>query len=329
MSIRRRDIITLLGGAAAAWPLAARAQQAASPVIGYLYSGTPQGGAVQAAAFRKGLGEAGYVEGRNVTIEYRWGEDDNARMPRLADDLVRRQVTVIAAVAGRAARAAKNATTTIPIVFSTGADPVQVGLVTSLNRPGGNATGFSDFQAQLGPKQLGFLHQLLPRAARFGLFINIDAPRVAEAFIKDLQGVAAGIGGQIDVFPARTNREFDTAFADAAQKKVDAVLFDPAPLYVSRRAPIVTTATHYRLPAIYGDREAVEIGGLMSYGSSNLDQARQVGVYVGRILKGEKPADLPVQQATKFEFLINVHTAKLLGIEVPATLLALADEVIE
>jgi putative ABC transport system substrate-binding protein len=325
--MRRRDFITLLGGTVAAWPLAARAQQPAMPVIGYLYAGTPEGGATQAAAFRKGLGEAGFVEGRNVRIEYRWGENDDARMPDLAADLVRRRVTVIAAVAAAAARAATTATKTIPIVFGTGSDPVQLGLVSSLNRPGGNATGFSNFLSLLGAKKLGLLHDLLPRATRFAV-LNTTGP-VAELFIKDLQAAASAIGGQLEVLPARTNREIDEGVASAVQNRADALLYNPSPLYGNRRAQIVSLAAHYRLPMLHSDRENVEIGGLMSYGSSNVDQARQIGTYVGRVLKGEKPGDLPVQRATKFEFLINSHTARLLGIEVPPTLLATADEVIE
>jgi putative ABC transport system substrate-binding protein len=326
--MHRRSFLSLLGASSAAWPLAARAQQAAMPVVGYLYAGTPEGGAIQAAAFRKGLSEAGYIEGRNVRIEYRWGENDVARLPELAADLIRRRVTVIAAIAGVAARAATTTTKTIPIVFGTGSDPVQFGLVTSLNRPGGNATGFSNFLTQLGEKQLGLLHELLPRAARFGLLHNADSYN-AELVIKNLQGAAASIGVQIEVFPTRTNREIDTAIAEAAQRKLDALLFNPSPLYGNRRAQIVSAAAYHRLPAIYSERADAEIGGLMSYGSSNVDQARQIGTYVGRVLKGEKPADLPVQRATKFEFLINQHTARLLGIEVPPTLLATADEVIE
>jgi putative ABC transport system substrate-binding protein len=327
--VKRREFITLLGGAAAAWPLAARAQQPATPVIGYLYGGTPEGGAIQAAGFRKGLADAGFVEGRNVRIEYRWGDGDNARLPEFAADLVRGRVAVIAALALGAALAAKDATRTVPIVFGTGTDPVQLGLVESLNRPGGNITGFSNFLTQLGAKQVGLLHELLPRATRFGVLLNTSIGASAESFTNDVQRAAATIGRQIEIFPGRTSREIDAAFIGAVQKSVDAVLITVNPLYVDRRVQIVTSATHHRLPAIYSERENVEIGGLMSYGTSNADRARQVGLYVARILKGEKPGDLPVQQATKFELLINAHTAKLLGIEVPPTLLATADEVIE
>jgi putative ABC transport system substrate-binding protein len=298
------------------------------PEIGYLYGGTPEGGAIQAAAFRKGLAEAGFVEGRNVRIEYRWGEGSDARLPELAADLVRRRVAVIAALALGSALAAKAATATIPIVFGTGAEPVQFGLVGSLNRPGGNVTGFSNFLSQLGAKQIGLLHELLPRAARFAVLLNAGSGS-SESFTNDMQQAAAILGRQIEILPARTSREIDAAFTDAARKRADALLVTTTPLYVDRRAQIVTSATYHHLPTIFGERENVEIGGLMSYGASNVDRARQVGLYVARILKGEKPADLPVQQATKFEFLINQHTARLLGIEVPPTLLATADEVIE
>src|SRR5262245_11670841 len=244
--MKRRDFLTYLGtsAAASAWPLTARAQQPAMPVVGYLYAGTPEGGAKEAAAFRKALGEAGYVEGRNVRIEYRWGENDNARMPELAADLVRRRVTVIAAIAGAASREATTATKTIPVVFGTGSDPVQLGLVSSLNRPGGNATGFSNFLSQLGAKKLGLLHELLPRATRFAV-LNPPGP-VADIFIKDLQAAVSTIGGQLEVLVARTSQEIDEAFASAVQKQADALLYTPAPLYGNRRAQLVALAAHYR-----------------------------------------------------------------------------------
>jgi putative ABC transport system substrate-binding protein len=261
--MHRRSFLSLLGGAmSAAWPLAAGAQQPAMPVIGYLYAGTPEGGATQAAAFRKGLGEAGFVEGRNVRVEYRWGENDNTRMPDLAADLVRRRVTVIAAIAGAASRAATMATKTIPVVFGTGSDPVQLGLVSSLNRPGGNATGFSNFLSQLAAKKLGLLHELLPRATRFAV-LNPPGP-FADVFIKDLQAAVATIGGQLEILVARNSREIDEGFASAVQKRADALLYTPSPLYGNRRAQIVSLATHYRLPMLHSDRENVEIGGLMS-----------------------------------------------------------------
>jgi putative tryptophan/tyrosine transport system substrate-binding protein len=331
--LKRRDVFPLVGGVAAAtsvfWPLPARAQQRPMPVVGYFYPGVPEAsGATQAAAFRKGLGEAGYVEGRNVTIEYRWGQNDSARLPELAADLVRRHVAVIAAPSTASAFAAKAATTTIPIVFGTGSDPVQLGLVDSLNRPRGNITGFSNFITDLAPKQLGLFHELIPKATRFAALVDPSSP-ATEPFIKDAQMAAASIGRQIEIVAASTNRDIEAAFASLAQKQTDALLVSPAPLLGNRRVQLVTLAAHYRLPTMYVMREHVEIGGLMSYGSSLDEQARQIGLYVGRILKGEKPADLPVQRATKFEFIINLQTARLLGIEVPATLLATADEVIE
>jgi ABC-type uncharacterized transport system substrate-binding protein len=328
--MRRRSFLTLLGGAAAVWPLAARAQQPAMPVIGYLSAGTPEvTGAIQMAALRKGLSEAGYVEGRNVAIEYRWGQNDNARLPELAADLVRRRVAVIVIPGSiTAAFVAKAATTTIPIVFGTGADPVQLGLVASLNRPGGNVTGFSNMLAEIGGKQLGLLHELIPSAARFAVLAN-PTQQNFEFFIKDVQASAAAIGRPIELLTASTNRDIDTAFASAAQKRADALLVGPSPLFSNRRFQLLMLAAYHRLPTMYGEREWAEAGGLITYGSNFGDQARQVGIYAGRILKGEKPADLPVQLATKFEFIINLHTARTFGIEVSPTLSARADEVIE
>jgi putative tryptophan/tyrosine transport system substrate-binding protein len=324
--MRRRDFVTLLGGAAAGWPLAARAQQPAMPVIGFLYPGVPEASASQVAAFRKGLSEAGFVEGRNVAIEYRFAYDDNARLPELAADLVRRRVAVIAAPGSTAgALAAKAATTTIPIVFSTGGDPVQVGLVASLNRPGGNVTGIGSMNAELGPKRLGLLHELLPKAERFAALVSART----SLSVPDLQAAASAIGLPIEFLPAATNRDIEMAFATLVQKRVDGLLVQPTPLFDNRRVQLVTLAAHHRLPTMYAFRDHVEAGGLMSYGSSAADRDRQVGVYVGRILKGEKPADLPVMRAVRFEFVINLQTARLLGIAVPPTLLATADEVIE
>jgi ABC-type uncharacterized transport system substrate-binding protein len=327
--MQRREFVTILGGAVAAWPLVARAQQAAMPVVGYFYPGVPEAsGATQATAFRKGLGEAGYVEGRNVTVEYRWGQNDPARLTELAADLVRRRVAVIAAPSNASAFAAKAATTTIPIVFGTGSDPVRLGLVDSLNRPGGNVTGFNNFITDLAPKQLGLFHELIPKAARFAALVDPSNP-ATEPFIKDAQAAAGAMGRQIEIVAVSTNRDIEAAFSSLEQKQTDALLVSPAPLFGNRRGQLVTLATHYRLPTMYVTREMVEIGGLMSYGTSLGEMARQVGLYTGRILKGEKPGDLPVQRATKFEFLINLQTARLLGIEVPATLLAIADEVID
>ena len=328
--MHRRCFLSLLGTPAAAWPLAARAQQAAIPVVGYLYQGVPEGsGAIVAAAFRRGLNEAGYVESRNVMIEYRWGQNDITRLPELAADLVRRRVAIIAAPAGlSAAVAAKAATTTIPIVFGTAGDPVQAGLVASLNRPGGNVTGSSNMLAELGGKQLGILRELVPGAARFAVFVNPTSPNT-EFFVKNVQAAAAVIGRQIEFLTATSNRDIDTGFARTVQIGADALLVQGNPLFGNRRFQLLMLAAHHRLPTMYYEREFVEAGGLIAYGSNLADQARQVGLYAGRILKGEKPADLPIQLATKFDFVINLHTARTLGLDVPPGLLAIADAVIE
>jgi putative ABC transport system substrate-binding protein len=270
----------------------------------------------------------GFVEGRNVAIEYRWAEGYD-RLPDLAADLVRRQVTVIAAMGGAVAGlATKRATTTIPIVFRTGFDPVQSGLVASLNRPGGNATGVSSMTPELSTKQLGLLHDLLPKATRFAMLVDPNAPS-AEIATSAVEVAAAGITQQIDVLRASTNREITTAFDTLVQRRVDAVLIGANSLFGNRRVQLVTLAAHHRIPAIYFAREFVEIGGLMSYGSSLLDEFRQAGIYAGRILKGDKPADLPVTRPTRFEFVINLQTAGILGLEIPPTLLAIADEIIQ
>jgi putative ABC transport system substrate-binding protein len=327
--MRRRDFITLIGGAAAAWPLAARAQQAAMPLVGYLNSGSPEQSAADTAAFRKGLSEPGYVEGRNVAIEYRWAHNDYARLPELAADLVGRRVAVIAALNATAtALAAKGATTTIPIVFVNGSDPVQNGLVASLNRPGGNITGVTGMNVAIGAKRLGLLHELLPRAARFAVLVNPNNSS-AEVQTEDMQKAATAIGREIEVFTAGTNRDIDAAFAAIVAKRHDGLLVSSDGFFSNRRVQIVTLAAHYWLPTIHSLREEAEAGGLMSYGPNRADEYRQAGIYAGRILKGEKPADLPVTRATKFEFVINLQTARTLGIEIPPTLLAIADEVIE
>jgi putative tryptophan/tyrosine transport system substrate-binding protein len=323
--LKRRGFFALLGGAAT-WPLAASAQQAAMPVIGFLFGGSPETSANFVVAFRKGLGEAGYVEGQNVAIEYLWTHNENDRLPELAADLVRRRVTVIVTpnfIA--AALAAKAATATIPIVFGGGFDPVQAGLVASLNQPGGNLTGVSFMSVETGGKRLGLLHELLPGAARFAMLVNPTNPN-AEPNITEARAATSVIGRQIEVLTASTNRDIDTAFASL---RADALLVSPEPLFTTRRVQLVTLAARHAVPTMYYIREFAEIGGLMSYGPNLADQYRQVGVYTGRILKGEKPADLPILRPTTFEFVINLQTAKTLGLEVPPTLLARADEVIE
>jgi len=326
--VRRRQFITLLGGAAA-WPLVARAQQPAMPVIGYLYTGSPDPSAHLTSAFRKGLSEAGYTEGRDVTIEYRWAHNDNARLPELAADLVRRQVAVLVTPGSSpAALVAKATTSTIPVIFSIGADPVEIGLVTSLNRPGGNITGFSSMNVELAPKRFGLLHELLPQAGRAFVLANSSNP-VADVFIRDVRAAATAVGWQIEVLTANTVSEINTAFSSLAQKSAAAVLVTPGPLFNNRRIQLATLASRYTLPVMFSSREFAEAGGLMSYGPSIPEEFRQAGLYAARVLKGEKPADLPVGRATKFEFVINLQTANALGIETPPTLLARADEVIE
>jgi ABC-type uncharacterized transport system substrate-binding protein len=324
----RREFIALLGGAAAAWPLAARAQQPAMPVIGFLSSSALADRARYLPPFRQGLREPGYVEGQNVVIEYRWAQDQADRLPDLAADLVRRQVTVIAAHDTPSSIVAKAATTTIPIVFASGGDPVKLGLVASLNRPGGNVTGVAFVVAELGAKLLGLLHELQPRAVRVGVLVD---PHFAptQSFVSDVQAAALSIGKQIEVLEAPTGRDIDTAFASLAQKPVDALLLAPSPLFNNRRVQLATLAAYHRVPAIYPLRDFAEAGGLMSYGTSITDAHRQAGVYTGRILKGEKPADLPVIQSIKFELVINLNTARAFGLSFPPGLLAIADEVIE
>jgi putative ABC transport system substrate-binding protein len=326
--VRRREFITLLGGAAAAWPLAAHAQQPAMPVIGFLSIWSVDRARGYLTAFRQGLRESGYVEGQNVAIEYRWAQDQADRLPDLAADLVRRQVTVIAAHDTPSSIVAKAATTTIPIVFASGGDPVKLGLVASLNRPGGNVTGVTFFSAELGAKLLGLLHELQPGAVRVGVLVDPNfAP--TQAFVSDVQAAALSIGKQIEVLEAPTGRDIDTAFARLAQKPIDALVVGPGPLLDNRRVQLATLAAYHRVPAIHLLRQFAEAGGLMSYGTSLTDAYRQAGVYTGRILKGEKPADLPVMQSIKFEFVINLNTAKAFGLTVPPSLLATADEVIE
>ena len=325
--IRRREFITLLG--AAAWPVAARTQQPALPVIGFLHNGSPEVTPSLVAGFRQGLSETGFIDGRNVTIEFRWAHNDSSRLPELAADLVRQRVNVIATPNGdQAARAAKAATTAIPIVFGSTGDPVKNGLVASYNRPGGNLTGVTSLLQELGAKRLGLLHELLPGATRFAVLVH-EGNTLNERVITDLRAAASSLGFQIEVLSAGTNRDIDMAFANLPQKRADALLTAPSPLFGARRLQLTMLAARHAMPVMYHDRLFTESGGLMSYGTSLADLYRQVGVYTGRVLKGEKPADLPVLQPTKFEFVINLQAARTIGIDVPATLLARADEVIE
>jgi len=327
--MRRREFIAGVGGAAA-WLPAARAQQAPKPLIGFLHSASASAFAEHIPAFQKGLNQAGYVDGQNVTIEYRWVEGRNETLPALAPDLVRRGAAVIVTpISTPATLAAKAATSTIPIVFVIGADPVKMGLVASLNRPAGNATGISDIGVQLGAKRLALLHELLPSAGRFAALVNPDNPGITEPFVAELHTAASAIGRKIEIVPASTNSGIDTAFAKLVQMRADAFLISPEALFVARRSQILTLAARHAVPALYHRREFADAGGLMSYGSNYADQFRETGIYAGRILKGENPADMPVQLPTKFEFIINLQTAKTLGVEIPAALLARADEVIE
>jgi len=311
------------------WPLAVRAQQSAMPVIGYLYAGSPESSTQRVAAFRKGLNEAGYREGENVAIEFRWANDQTDRLPELAADLIRRRVAVIATPGSTpASLAAKAATTTIPIVFGIGSDPVQEGLVASLARPGGNVTGVAWQTGELGAKRLALLHELLPKAMRVVLLVNPNNPLTAP-IVADVQTAAPSVGVQIEVMTATNNREIDSAFAGLAQKRIDALLVGADALFYGRRIQIALLAVHYGVIAIYSNRDFVEAGGLISYGPDTVNMIRQAGVYTGRILKGERPAELPVQQSSKFELVINAQAARILDLAVPPTLLARADEVIE
>ena len=325
--MRRRKFITLIG-AAAAWPLAARSQQAALPMIGFLNGGSPAEYAPMVAAFREGLKELGYVEGQNVAIEFRWAEGKYERLSALGTDLVRRQVAAIAATSTPAAQAAKALTATVPIVFTTGADPVQLGLVASLNRPGGNVTGVSFLVNELTKKQFEVLHQILPKAALIGFLVN-PAVAYARSQTTEAQDAARALGRQLFVVTARTESEIDAAFAALVKKLAGGVITISDPFLNSRRDQIVALAARHSLPALYPVRDYVAAGGLMSYGTSIIGAYRQVGVYTGRILKGEKPADLPVMRPTKLDLVINQKTAKALDLTIPPALIALADEVIE
>jgi putative ABC transport system substrate-binding protein len=306
--------------------MAARAQQAAVPMVGYLYAGAPEAGALFTAAFRKGLGETGFAEGSNLAIEYRFANNENDRLAEMAADLVRRRVAVIATPTLPASLAAIAATKSIPIVFGTAADPVQVGLVASLNRPSGNATGIVTLTSELAAKRIGLLHEMVPSAKRFAYLLD---GRLREFAGNQVKAAVSSLGREIEIFLAGSNYEIDAAFESMVQKQTDALMVSAGALFNNRRVQIVTLAAHHRLPAIYTDRPYAEVGGLMTYGASTVDMARQVGVYVGRILRGEKPADLPVQQATRIELVINLQTAKALGLTIPETLLATADEVIQ
>jgi putative ABC transport system substrate-binding protein len=307
----------------------ARAQQPALPVIGYLHPGSPEGEANRVADFRKGLAEAGYIEGRNVAIEFRWGRNDNSVLAEMAAHLVRDRVAVIATPGSSiTALAAKAATATIPIVFTTGDDPVQAGLVASLNRPGGNLTGFTSMSTEIVAKRLGLLHEMVPEAARFAVLINPANP-TAEATLQELRAAASALGRGIEAFTASAPRDIDAAFKGFPQRRIDALLVTPGPPFAERRLQLAILAAYHRLPAAYGDRQYAEAGGLMSYGSGTQDLFRQAGIYTGRVLKGERPADLPVLRAGKFELVINLQTARTLGITVPPGLLTIADEVIE
>lgn len=325
--MRRRTFITLLGGAAA-WPLAARAQQPSMPVVGFLNATSPDGYADRLRGFRQGLKDTGYIEGENVAVEYRWAEDQSDRLLALAADLVRRKVAVLAATSTSPALAAKAATATIPIVFMVAEDPVRLGLVASLARPGGNATGINFYTGELTAKRLELLRELVPGATRVAVLVN-SANVSTETTLRDVASAARVMGLQMQVVRAGTRQEIDAAFEAFVRERPDALFVGLDPFLNSRRVQLAQLATHHSIPAAYSARDIAEVGGLMSYGTNITDAFRQVGVYAGRILKGAKPADLPVVQASKFELVINAHTARMLGLTVPDKLLAIADEVIE
>jgi ABC-type uncharacterized transport system substrate-binding protein len=327
--IGRREFITLLGGTAAAWPLAARAQQATMPVIGWLSSQSQEARVDLLIGFRQGLKEAGLNEGENVVIEYRWAESRTERLPGLAADLIRQRVAVIAASGGPASLAAAKATTTSPIVFMVPEDPVRLGLVKSLARPGGNMTGVNFFSAELAAKRFELLRELVPAIRRVAVLLNPEEGAIAASNLRDAETAASSMGLELQVLNVTTSREIDTAFETIARIRPDALFISSGPFFTNRRVQLAHLATHYRLPAIHSSSLYPEVGGLMSYSADVADAHRQAGVYVGRILKGAKPDELPVVQSTKFELVINAHAAKLLGLSVPATLLARADEVIE
>jgi len=327
--MRRREFITLLSSAAA-WPLAARAQQRAMPVVGLVGGGSDDISKRYVTAFRKGLNESGMIEGQNAAVEYHWLEGRYDRLPALMADLVRSRVAVIATPGSNpAALAAKAATTTIPIVFGVGGDPVTLGLVASLARPGGNATGINFFNTEIAGKRLGLLHELVPKAARIAVLVNPANVSTAEATLLDIPPAARTLGLQFQVLNASTSREIEAAFTNLARDRVDALFVAPDSFFISRRVQFATLTARDRIPAAYADREMTEAGGLMSYGTDFTDMFRQVGGYTGRILNGTQPSELPVVQATKFEFVINLQSARALGLEVPSSVQVLADEVIE
>jgi len=326
--MKRREFITLLGGVAAAWPLTAQAQQPL-PVIGFLNSSSPDGYAPMASAFRQGLKETGYVDGHNVAIEYRWAEGRNDRLPSFVADLVQRKVNVIAATTTAAALAAKAATTTIPIVFETTADPVQLGLVASLNLPGGNVTGVTQTNMEIAPKRLELLHELVPTASVMALLVNPTDPALAESATKELQEAASILGLKLHVMQASTDRDFDAVFAKLIQLRAGGLVIGSDPFFTSRSQQLAKLTVDHAVPAVYQFREFAVAGGLLSYGAAITDAYRLAGNYTGRVLRRDKPADLPVQQATKVEMIINLKTAKALGLNVPNPLIGRADELIE
>jgi putative tryptophan/tyrosine transport system substrate-binding protein len=330
VTIGRRELLAALCGAAVAWPLAARAQQPAMPVIGFLSNASPDLYSDRLRTFRQGLKDAGYVEGQNVEIDYRWAEGHNDRLPVLAAELVHRQVAVIAAAGGTpAALAAKAATATIPVVFGVAVDPVEVGLVASLSRPGGNLTGVTNLNAEVGPKRLELLHELLPAAPSLGVLVDPTSPTLAEAFWRRLEPAAHSLGVQLHMLHASTESDLDTVFPTLVQLRASGLIIGPGGFFVGRGKELGALSARHAMPTVFQYREFAAGGGLMSYGSDETDFYRLVGTYVGRILKGEKPGDLPVQQATKVELIINLKTARALGLTVPLPLLARADEVIE
>jgi putative tryptophan/tyrosine transport system substrate-binding protein len=329
MEMRRREFITALGGAAAAWPLASRGQETALPVVGFIRDGSADASRHYVAAFRRGLSETGYVEGQNLTVECHWVKGEYDRLPALMDDLVRRQVAVIVTPGGVPTQAAKAATATIPIVFGVGEDPIQLGLVASLARPGGNATGVNFFSQEVVAKRLRLLHELVPKAVRIAVLVNPSNASINKSALQNVQDAAFTNGLQIQIVNAETITEIDAAFTTLSRERTDALFVAPDAFFISRAVQLVTLAAREKIPAAYAVREHVAVGGLMSYGADFTDSLREMGVYTGKILKGAEPADLPVLQSTKFEFVINLRTARSLGIEVPAGLLSMADEVFE